>query len=416
MSPAQIAVRVLFALTIVGLGHYYLWRRFIRDTEVSLPLRSVLLTALIASAASLPLVFLLPRLLPRAYVAPWAFGAYVWMGIISIITALFFCVDAIRATKSVGRLALRLVRREDKAIDDPEKRRTLSRLVAGAVALVAFGFGAAGVREAMKFFSVKRVKVDLAKLPPQLHGFRIVQLTDVHVGPTLGRGFVENMVAEANALEPDIIAITGDLVDGSVAELGQHTAPLADLRAKHGVYFVTGNHEYYSGAEEWIAELERLGIVVLDNERVEIESGQAGFSLAGIPDHSSKSHGAIPDLARALHGLPAEREVVLLAHQPRAVKMATEHDVGLVLSGHTHGGQYWPFNWFVYLAQPVVKGLARFGRTQIYVSTGTGYWGPPMRLGTESEITLIELQSATRAATRSATRTPSTAALTMPPA
>lgn len=416
MSPAQIAVRVLIALTIVGLGHYYLWRRFIRDTEVPAPLKRVLWTALLASAASLPLLFLLPRILPRVYVAPWAFGAYVWMGIISIITALLLCVDGIRAVQSLGRLALRLARREDKAIDDPEKRRTLSRLVAGAVALVALGFGATGVREAMKFFSVKRVKVELAKLPSQLHGFRIVQLTDVHVGPTLGRGFVENMVAEANALEPDIIAITGDLVDGSVEELRQHTAPLADLRAKHGVYFVTGNHEYYSGAEAWVAELQRLGIVVLDNERVEIGSDQAGFSLAGIPDHSSKSHGAVPDLARALDGLPAGREVVLLAHQPRAVRAATEQDVGLVLSGHTHGGQYWPFNWFVYLAQPVVKGLARFGRTQIYVSTGTGYWGPPMRLGTESEITLIELQSTTRAATRSATRTPSTAALTMPPA
>jgi predicted MPP superfamily phosphohydrolase len=416
MSLGTILLRLLFVVSVVGLGHYYLYRRFVHDPDLEGRARKWAIAAVLASAASLPLVFLLPRVLPRAFVTPWAFGAYVWMGMLSILTALFLCIDLVRAVQSLGRFAVRLVKSAPKDIDDPAKRRTVSRLLAGAVTLVAVSFGVAGVREAMRRFAVKNVKIPLDKLPHELNGFRIVQLSDVHVGPTLGRDFVEEMVSVANSLEPDVIAITGDLVDGKVSELSEHTAPLAQLKAKHGVFFVTGNHEYYSGAPEWIAELERLGIRVLDNERVSLGSDGAKVDLAGVPDYSSKRYGAEPDVARALLGRSPDREVVLLAHQPRAVRQAAEQDVGLVLSGHTHGGQYWPFNWFVYMAQPVVKGLARFGRTQIYVNTGTGYWGPPMRLGTESEITLVELQSPTRSATRSATRTPSTAALTMPPA
>jgi predicted MPP superfamily phosphohydrolase len=416
MSLATILLRIVIVLGVVSLGHYYLYRRFVHDPDLAGRARKWAIAGVFASAASLPLVFLLPRLLPRALVTPWAFGAYVWMGMLSILTALFLCIDVVRSVRSLFRHAVRLVKSAPQELEDPAKRRTMGRLLAGAVALVAVSFGIAGVREAMRRFAVKNVKIPLDKLPPELNGFRIVQLSDVHVGPTLGRDFVEEMVAVANGLEPDVVAITGDLVDGKVGELSEHTAPLAQLKAKHGVFFVTGNHEYYSGAPEWITELERLGIRVLDNERVSIGEGEATFDLAGVPDYSSKSYGATPDLARALLGRSADREVVLLAHQPRAVRHAAEQDVGLVLSGHTHGGQYWPFNWFVYMAQPVVKGLARFGRTQIYVNTGTGYWGPPMRLGTEAEVTLVELQSTTRSATRSATRTPSTAALTMPPA
>ncbi len=392
MSPASIAISLTFVLTVVGLGHYYLWRRLVRDTELPARYRRAVVAGLVASAAALPLVFLLPRL-PRAYVSPWAFAGYVWMGMLSIVTALFLCADAVRGVRWLAQWTARRLRARPDEPSDPERRRTMGRLLAAAVALLATSFGAAGVHQVLQRFKVKRVRVELSKLPRELAGFRIVQLTDVHVGPTIGRDFVEAMVAKTNALEPDVIAITGDLVDGSVEELRSHVAPLADLRAKHGVYFVTGNHEYYSGVDEWLAELSRLGIRVLDNARVSIGSGEASFDLAGVSDYSSRRDGASPDLPRALEGCPEAREVVLLAHQPRAVREASELDVGLVLSGHTHGGQYWPFNWFVYLAQPVVKGLARFGRTQIYVSTGTGYWGPPMRLGTESEITLIELQS-----------------------
>jgi uncharacterized protein len=180
-------------------------------------------------------------------------------------------------------------------------------------------------------------------------------------------------------------------VDGSVSELREHIAPLAKLRARYGVYFVTGNHEYYSGADAWCAELERIGIRVLRNERVTIGENGASFDLAGIDDHSAfgGDHGA--DLPRAVRGRDPTRELVLLAHQPRAIFDAVRHGVGLQLSGHTHGGQIWPWNYFVRLQQPVVSGLRRFGETWLFVSNGTGYWGPPMRLLAPAEITQIRL-------------------------
>ncbi len=233
-----------------------------------------------------------------------------------------------------------------------------------------------------------------------MNGLTLVQLTDVHVGPTIGRAFIETIVAHTNALHPDVIAITGDLVDGSVAELADAVAPLGQLRARHGVYFVTGNHEYFSGATPWIAELTRLGIRCLRNERVSIGDGAASFELAGVDDHSgarSGEDGHGEDLPRALANLDPEREVVLMAHQPRSVFAASRFGVGLQISGHTHGGQLWPFSYLVRLQQPFLAGLHRHGDTQIYVSRGTGYWGPPMRLGAPAEITQFVLSSGKRA-------------------
>jgi len=204
---------------------------------------------------------------------------------------------------------------------------------------------------------------------------------------------VEKMVRATNSLHADLVAITGDLVDGSVANLQRHTEPLGELETNHGTYFVTGNHEYYSGADEWVDEMRRLGIPTLRNGSIRLQKGDSSFLLAGVTDYSAEQFGDAPDLGHALRDRKPGEEVVLLAHQPREIREAQKHDVGLQLSGHTHGGQFWPWNWVVHLVQPVVAGLARFGRTQIYVNTGTGYWGPPMRLGTESEISLIVLRS-----------------------
>jgi uncharacterized protein len=293
------------------------------------------------------------------------------------------------------RFGVRLVRLVLDAPADPARRVFLARVFSGAVILGGAALGIAALRSGLARVGLRKVKVALERLPASLHGTRIVQLTDVHVGPTIGKEFIEDIVERTNQLEPDVIAITGDLVDGSVEHLSEHVAPLARLKAKHGVYFVTGNHEYYSGADEWCAELVRLGIRVLRNERVEISNGEDSFDLAGIDDYTAhqfgNGHGA--DLPRALAGRDAKRELVLLAHQPKAVHEAEKHGVGLQLSGHTHGGQLWPWNWFVRLQQPVVSGLARFGRTLVYVSNGTGYWGPPMRLGAPAEITEIVLES-----------------------
>src|SRR5262249_19688202 len=228
-----------------------------------------------------------------------------------------------------------------------------------------------------------------------MDGFTVAQITDCHVGSMLGREFLAEVVESINAMKPDLVAITGDLVDGGVDELAAAVAPLADLRAKHGVYFVTGNHEYYSGVEAWMAHLPSLGIRVLRNERVAIGEGEVSFDLAGIDDWNARGmapgHG--PDLRGVLAGRDPRRELVLLAHQPRAVIEAAALGVGLQLSGHTHGGQIWPWTYFVYLQQPFVAGLGRERDTHIYVSRGTGFWGPPMRLLAPAEITKVVLRS-----------------------
>lgn len=249
------------------------------------------------------------------------------------------------------------------------------------------------MRTALARLEVRTLRVPLARLPVAMEGYTLVQLTDIHVGPTIDRAFIVELVARVNALQPDAVVITGDLVDGTVAALGEHVAPLAGLRARHGVFFVTGNHEYYAGVDPWLAELERLGMRVLRNERVTLGDADASIDLAGVDDWAAARHGAGhgADLTRALQGRDERREVVLLAHQPKAVPEAARRGVGLVLSGHTHGGQLWPFSYLVGLDQPLLAGLHRVGATWAYVSEGTGYWGPPMRLGTRAEITRVVL-------------------------
>ncbi|HWI79558.1 MAG TPA: metallophosphoesterase [Ramlibacter sp.] len=266
-----------------------------------------------------------------------------------------------------------------------------------AVPLLALAITLIGFWNARRTAGVVTVQVPLAGLPAALHGFRIVQISDIHVGPTIGRRYLEGIVEAVNRLKPDLVAITGDLVDGSVPELSAHVAPLSRLLSKHGSFFVTGNHEYYSGVVPWLAELERLGIKVLHNEHVVIERGGAKLVLAGVPDynagHFDESHRSSPQ--QALAGAPEHAGArVLLAHQPRSAAAAAEAGFDLQLSGHTHGGQFLPWNFFVRFQQPFTAGLHRLGRMWIYVSRGTGYWGPPKRFGAPSEITELKLVAA----------------------
>jgi len=250
-----------------------------------------------------------------------------------------------------------------------------------------------GVLNARRTARVVVRDIALRDLPPALEGFSIVQLSDIHVGPTIKQGYIDAIVRRANGLSPDLIVITGDLVDGSVADLADDIAPLAQLSARHGTYVVTGNHEYYSGADSWIAEFERLGMAVLLNRHVQLEHDGARLVLAGIADYSAElfrpSHRSDPIAAFA--GAPDGVPRLLLAHQPRSAKAAVEAGCDLQLSGHTHGGQFWPWMHFVRWQQPWVAGLQRVSAMQIYISRGTGYWGPPLRFGAPSEITRIRL-------------------------
>jgi len=263
-----------------------------------------------------------------------------------------------------------------------------------AVPLLALAVTLIGLVNARRVARVVKVEVPIAGLPAALHGYSIAQISDVHVGPTIKRPYLNAVVNRVNALKADAIAITGDLVDGSVQRLALHTEPLARLTARDGAFFVTGNHEYYSGAEEWIAELRRLGLTVLLNEHVVRERDGAALMIAGVADytahHFDPSHRSDPQAAAA--GAPAHVQVrVLLAHQPRSAKAAAEAGFHLQLSGHTHGGQFFPWNLFVPLQQPFVAGLNRVSGLWVYTSRGTGYWGPPKRFGAPSEITLVQL-------------------------
>ncbi len=376
---------VTFLSVVLGLTfglHYFLWARLVRDTGMSAPYGRAL-TALIALlGVSLPLGFVLMRG-PRSVSGPVSWITFTWMGLVFLLFVSLLLGDVVQFALKVFRQG---------AIDEG-RREVLARTVGGAAAALAFVAGSVGVANALAEVRERRVAVRLKKLPAHLSGYRVVQLTDVHVGPTIGRAFVEELVRRVNALNPDLVAITGDLVDGSVAELAHHVEPLSRLRAKDGVFFVTGNHEYYSGADEWIAHLGSIGIRVLRNERVAIR-GAEGFDLAGVDDvHASQfggDHGM--DVRRALAGRDEARACVLLAHQPKAIEAAAQLGACLQLSGHTHAGQIFPFTYLVKLDQPYVRGLHRHAATtQIYVSEGTGYWGPPMRLGTWAEITCLEL-------------------------
>jgi predicted MPP superfamily phosphohydrolase len=238
------------------------------------------------------------------------------------------------------------------------------------------------------------IDVVLPRLPAALDGFTIVQLSDLHVGPTIDRRFVQDLVDRCHGLGADLYALTGDLVDGSVRQYRHAAAPLGDLRARHGVFAVTGNHEYYHGADPWIGELTSLGVRYLRNERVAIERDGAAFDLAGIDDHEARAPGHGADVKRATAGRDATRPLVLLAHQPRQVHKAAKAGVDLQLSGHTHGGQIWPWHYLVKLQQGgLLAGRYRFGETQLYVTRGCGFWGPRVRIGAPLEITRVILRA-----------------------
>lgn len=389
-----ILIFVLVSLLVLAAGHYYFWIRLVRDTSLPAPWSGVLSTALVVLWLSAPVSLVLPRFVQADWMRYLVWAVQVWLGM------LFISVMVLAATDSIHLALVVIERLSSGEPADPGRRLWLRRFFGGAGALVSVGLAGWSTRQALGPLRVRELTVQLARLPRELDGFTIVQLTDVHFGHTIRRDFAEQMVAKTNRLAPDLIAITGDLADGAVSELRDVVAPLAGLQAPHGIWFVTGNHEYFSssdgatGADAWIEELTRLGIRTLRNERVSIGNGIASFDLAGIDDWNAFGSGHGPDLRRALAGRDDARELVLLSHQPRSIHLAAEFGVGLQLSGHTHGGQVWPWNYLVRLQQPYIAGLARHGSTYIYVSPGTGFWGPPMRLGTQSEITRIVLRTA----------------------
>ena len=280
-------------------------------------------------------------------------------------------------------------------IENPSRRGFLvNSMNYGIMATAALSTGY-GIIQAKQTPDVKEVRVPITNLPENFKGFRIVQITDVHVSPTFRRSCVEEIVAIVNTLNADIVALTGDLVDGTVDQLASDVAPLGKIKSAVGNYFVTGNHEYYSGVIEWIEEIRHLGFTVLINEHRIIKSGKGKLLLAGVTDYRESrilaDHRSDPQ--KALNAAAKTDIKILLAHQPKSIFAAARAGYDLQISGHTHGGQFFPWNLVVGLTQPYVSGLYKHQDTQIYVSRGTGYWGPPVRVGSPSEITLIKLVS-----------------------
>ena len=287
----------------------------------------------------------------------------------------------------------------DVATPSVPRRLFLARTLAVTAGAVALGTAGTGAYLANSAPVVRRVPITLPRLDPALDGLRIVTFSDAHLSATYGGRRFERLVEIVNAQRPDVVAIVGDLVDGSVDELREDVAPLADLVSEQGVFFVTGNHEYFVDTRAWLRHLPTLGVDVLHNERVAIRRGTASVDLAGIDDRTAAGSG-VPgqgaDLDAALDGRNDATPVVLLAHQPVMVEQARAAGVDLQLSGHTHGGQLWPFDYVIRLDQPSVEGYSRHGDTQLYVTSGAGYWGPPMRVGARPEVTVVELRAPTR--------------------
>ncbi|MFB8084247.1 metallophosphoesterase [Streptomyces sp. NPDC055992] len=416
-----VTVAVLALLVAV---HRYVWRRFVGDTTTPgspwrragtiaayvLPLLSV--GALVSGRAGAP--FRIQQVL--------AWPGFLWLAALLYLTLALLVGEAVRPLlrRWLARRAAAAPEPEPEpapvsvpasapeaapvtepapgpapepaggsAPGDPSRRLFVARAVGGAAAAAGLGTVGYGTYGVLRGPRVKRVTVPLARLPRSAHGFRIAVVSDIHLGPILGRSHTQRIVDAVNRTQPDLIAVVGDLVDGSVDDLGPAAEPLAALRARHGAFFVTGNHEYYSGAAQWVDHVRELGLHPLENARVET----GGFDLAGVNDIGGESEGQGPDFARALGDRDPGRAAVLMAHQPVVIDEAVEYGVDLQLSGHTHGGQLWPGNYIAELSNPTVAGLERYGDTQLYVTRGAGAWGPPVRVGAPSDITVVELAS-----------------------
>jgi len=375
----------LTALGLFALLHTYVARRLFVDPVLPLPVTIAGCLLLAALVMLVPAGFVLSRRdrgWPSRVFPALATG---WLGASGVLLTVTVFTD-------LGRLLVGLLYGWPDAAASLSQSRTQALLIVlGTALLVPFAIWTARGR-----LVLSRVRVPLERLAPGVAGLRIVQISDLHIGDRLGEDFVRRVVDRVNALRPDVVAITGDLVDGPARVVEQALRPLADLDAPLGVYFVTGNHEYYWGGRESVRMVEQLGLTVLHNEHRVVEREGGKLVIGGMPDlHGGRflaDHQSRPELVFA--GAPEGVPRVLLAHQPRAVTGAAPHGVDLQLSGHTHGGQIFPFHFFVRLQQPVVQGLRKLLGVWVYAHRGTGFWGPPMRLFSTPEIAEITLTPA----------------------
>ncbi|MBM4783015.1 MAG: metallophosphoesterase [Archangiaceae bacterium] len=378
--PVLLFIRGLAFLTVMmGLVvslHWYLGARLIRDAGLAEPFAAAGWTALWVAFGSIFGGFIGGRLLPRSVARPLQWIGFLWMGAFGLL---------ISAT-GLSDLVL-LVARQFTTVDATWLQWRAIAVMGVVVPALAYGFVVARAP------AIKRVTVPIKNLPKAFEGYRIAQISDVHIGETLTKAFAQQVTDTVNSLKPDAVAVTGDLIDGSVAKLKSEVAPLAGLRGRDGVFYVTGNHEYYHGGSSWEAEGARLGMTVLHNTHVVVTRDGEQLVIGGVPDVEGGRFSAQhePDAAKTFEGAPVGAPRVLLAHQPRFAKRVKDTRVDLMLSGHTHGGQIFPFMFFVKLQQPVIGGFETLWGVPTYTSNGTGYWGPPFRVGPRGEVTELTL-------------------------
>ncbi len=325
---------------------------------------------------------------------------YICLGLFSIIFAFIFAKDILLLSgillNKIYILFANLSGSNSNlstSVIDPSRREFIFNAVNIGIVAASAGLTGYGIFNAVSKPKIKYVNIPIENLPEDLDGFTIAQFTDLHVGPTIKKSFVEKVVAQINDLKPDLVVFTGDLVDGSVDSLREDVKPLSNLESKYGKFYVTGNHEYYSGAKQWVNHVKELGFFTLLNENIILPINNSNILLAGVTDWSGgqfyKDH--VSDPQKAIVNVNNSDLKLLLAHQPKSLYKAADAGFDIQLSGHTHGGQYFPYNFMAHIGQPFIKGLNKFKKTWIYVNQGTGYWGPPLRIGAPSEITLLKI-------------------------
>ena len=369
---------------LVLLFHLYMGWRLIPDMPFGAPAIVATVLLLVISLSVLPFAEYARRNKQNPCADHLAGAGFLAMGFLSSLLILTLLREVILLAGLVT----------SGSLNDVATLQQLRSWSAAAVPALAVLITFVGFLNARRRAEIRTVEVPIAGLPEPLRGFSIVQITDIHVGATIKNGYVSRIVDAVNELGADMIAVTGDLVDGSVGRLASHTEPLGRLTARYGTFFVTGNHEYYSGVHAWIAEMRRLGMSVLVNEHVVLEHFGESVVVAGVTDlgahHFDLAHRSDP--VAAISGAPERAAFrLLLAHQPRSAFAAAQAGFDLQLSGHTHGGQFFPWNLIVKIIEPFSAGLHRLDDLWLYVSRGTGYWGPPIRFGAPSEITHLKL-------------------------
>jgi predicted MPP superfamily phosphohydrolase len=378
--------------TVLGLMHCYIWKRLIKDTSRG-GARWALTAVFAALLVLLVCTLLLPRLFGWREPAWLAWPGYVWFGLIVYLFLSLLVTEPVRIAlrRWTNSRPTDVTEADEQSMN---RRMFVARTGAVAAGVASVTLVGVGMASALGPPDVLRVPVRLRRLDPAFDGFRIAVVSDIHLGPLAGRAHTERIVAMINETEPDLVAVVGDLVDGTVEELGSAAEPLRDLVSREGSFFVTGNHEYFvDDTAAWLRELERLGVAPLQNENTAIRRGAAAFDLAGVNDVAGEQRSQPPDFDRALAGVDGSRPTILLAHQPVQVTEAAARGVDLQLSGHTHGGQMWPFHYIVRAVQPSLAGLSTVDKTQLYVTRGAGFWGPPVRIGAPPDITVVSLEA-----------------------